>query len=285
MKKIIWFSVLLLPLITCCLDEEQQELDRIGVVVTILPQAEFVEKIGGEKVQVAVMVPPGASPHTYEPTPSQLQAVSTAKVYAKVGSGVEFELAWMDKIIDANKDILVVDCSQGIELIHMGGNEEGKGYDPHIWLSPKNAEIMVETIYKGLIQVDPSNQEYYEQNKNAYRKELETLDETISQALSEISTKKIMVLHPAWGYFCREYGLEQIPIEAEGKEPTPQGIIYLIEQAREYNIRIIFASPQFSTESADVIAREIGGTVVLLDPLAKSYVSTMLKAAEAFEEV
>jgi zinc transport system substrate-binding protein len=285
MKKIIWFSVLLLPLITCCLDEEQQELDRIGVVVTILPQAEFVEKIGGEKVQVAVMVPPGASPHTYEPTPSQLQAVSTAKVYAKVGSGVEFELAWMDKIIDANRNILVVDCSQGIELIHMGGNEEGKGYDPHIWLSPKNAEIMVETIYKGLIQVDPSNQEYYEQNKNAYRKELETLDETISQALSEISTKKIMVLHPAWGYFCREYGLEQIPIEAEGKEPTPQGIIYLIEQAREYNIRIIFASPQFSTESADVIAREIGGTVVLLDPLAKSYVSTMLKAAEAFEEV
>ena len=250
--------------------------NKIGVVVTILPQAEFVERIGGDKVKVTVMVPPGASPHTYEPTPSQLKEVSNAKMYAKVGSGIEFELAWMDKILSVNKKMLVVDCSKGIELIDN---------DPHIWLSPKNAKIMVENIYQGLVQVDPANQEYYARNKEKYLQELDKLDNEIARALSGRENRKIMVYHPAWTYFAREYGLEQIPIEKEGKEPTPQGIASLIRQARENNITVIFASPQFSTKTADVIAKEIDGRVVLISPLEKNYLENMRKVAKAFKEV
>jgi len=250
--------------------------NKIGVVVTILPQAEFVERIGGDKVRVTVMVPPGASPHTYEPTPSQLKEVSNAKMYAKVGSGIEFELAWMDKILSVNKKMLVVDCSNGIELIDN---------DPHIWLSPKNAKIMVENIYRGLVQIDPANREYYARNKEKYLQELDKLDNEIARALSGRENRKIMVYHPAWTYFARDYGLEQIPIEREGKEPTPQGIANLIKQARENNITVIFASPQFSTKTADVIAKEINGKVVLINPLEKNYLENMRKVAKAFKEV
>jgi len=275
------------------LQTEKEISKRIGVVVSILPQAEFAEKVGGDKVQVTVMVPLGASPHTYEPTPSQLKEVSKAKMYAKVGSGVEFELTWMDKIISVNREMLVVDCSKGIELIgeehgHEGEHHEHKeehkhhGADPHIWLSPKNAKIMVENIYQGLIQIDPPNQEYYARNKEKYLQELDELDNGIVQALSGKKNRKIMVYHPAWAYFARDYGLEQIPIEKEGKEQTPQGIASLIKQAKENNITVIFASPQFSTKSAEVIAKEINGKVVLISPLEKNYLENMRKVAEAF---
>jgi len=279
-KRILLFGAILVAVCLIgayLLIPQTEKVDnKIGVVVSILPQAEFVEGIGGDKVKVTVMVPLGASPHTYEPIPSQLKEVSKAKMYAKVGSGVEFELAWIDKIISVNKEMLVVDCSKGIELIEN---------DPHIWLSPKNAKIMVENIYQGLIQINPANQEYYARNKEKYLQELDKLDNEIAQALSEKKNRKIMVYHPAWAYFARDYGLEQIPIEKEGKEPTPQGIASLIKQARENNITVIFASPQFSTKTADVIAKEINGKVVLISPLEKNYLENMRKVTEAFVEV
>lgn len=308
MKKIV--GVFLCVVLASCVTQQSEPDEKIRVVVTILPQAEFVEKVGGDTVQVVVMVPPGASPHTYEPTPGQLTDVSKARMYVKVGSGIEFELAWMDRIVEMNKDMVVIDCSQGIEFIRMeyGHEDENadenkskdekdeekenehekeheKGYDPHIWLSPKNAVMMVETIYNGLIHIAPANKDYYTKNKKAYIKELKTLDKDITQALSNLNPRKIMVYHPSWAYFCRDYGLEQIPIEKEGKEPTPQRITQVITQAKHDRITIIFASPQVSTQSAEVIAQEIGGKVVLLDPLAKEYSRNMRKVAEAFAEV
>jgi len=292
----ILVAICLISACTYIASQTDKEIDKkIVVVVSILPQVEFVERIGGERVKVIVMVPPGASPHTYEPTPSQLKEVSKAKMYAKVGSGIEFEIAWMDKIISVNKEMLVVDCSKGIELIREYGHEgkyreheeehEHHGIDPHIWLSPKNAKIMVENIYQGLIQIDPINIEYYARNKEKYLQELEELDKEIAKVLSGKKNRKILVYHPAWAYFCKDYELEQIPIEKGGKEPTPQGIANLIKQAKENNITVIFASPQFSTKSAEVIAKEIGGEVVLIDPLEKNYLENMRKVAEAFAKV
>jgi len=255
--------------------------EEIGVVVTIPPQREFVESVGGDKVKVTVLVGPGANPHTYEPKPSQLAALAEAEMYVKVGSGVEFELAWMDKIISLNKDMLVVDCSDGVELLTL----EGQGSpDPHIWLSPRNAKIMVENIYAGLVELDPANQQYYAQNKEEYLQELDRLDEDIVQSLSGVSNRKFLVYHPAWAYFARDYNLEQIPIEKEGKEPTPQGIANLVEQAKENGIKVIFASPEFNTASARVIANEIGGEVVLIDPLGENYLENMRQAGEALAE-
>jgi zinc transport system substrate-binding protein len=256
---------------------------KLGVAVTILPQAEFVENIGGDKVDVTVMVPPGASPHTYEPTPSQMAELSRASMYAKVGSGVEFELTWMDKLIAQNKDMLVVDCSKGVQLQEMtaGDEDEPAGtMDPHIWMSPKNAQIMVRNIADGLIQVDPTNRDYYEQNRDAYIQKLEQLDGDIFNSLAPIKNRIFMVYHPAFGYFASEYGLTMLTVEAEGKEPTPVGLQHLIEQAQKYNIHVVFAEPQFNPQSARVIAEAIDGKVILIDALAKDYIENLRTLTE-----
>ena len=256
--------------------------DKIGVIVTLLPQAEFVESIGGDKVDVTVMIPPGASPHTYEPTPSQMAALSRAELYAKVGSGVEFELTWMDKLIAQNEDILVVDCSQGVQRQEMIAAEEHEhgAMDPHIWMSPQNAQIMVRNIADGLIQVDPDNHAYYEQNRDTYLEELAQLDQEIREDLSGVQNRVFMVYHPAFGYFATEYDLTMLPIEDEGKEPTPAGLQHLIEQAIEHDIHVVFAEPQFNPQSAEVIADAIDGRVVLTDPLARDYIENLRTLAE-----
>ena len=267
-KAISIISVLMMAVavlvISCA--PKTEPIERVGVVVTILPQAEFVQSVGGEKVDVTIMVPMGQSPHTYAPTFSQLAAVKQAKVYIKVGSGVEFELVHMDKIVEANEDMLVVDCSQGIELMEK---------DPHIWLSPRNAKIMVENICNGLIQVDPENKEYYIQNKNEYFTKLDDLDEDINNSLEGVTNRSFMVFHPAWGYFARDYNLTQIPVEIEGKTPSPRDVANLIQEAKEHNIKVLFASPQFDVRSAETIAEAIGGRVVFIDSLARNYISNM----------
>ncbi len=269
-------AVTLLALTTSCV-REAEGTKEIGVVVSILPLADFVEKVGAEKVDITVMVPPGASPHTYEPTPSQMVKLTRTKMYVKAGSGIEFELVWMDKLIAANKKMLVVDSSKGITPRETEDleNERGHGMDPHIWLSPLNAQKMVYNIWEGLVQVDPDNKLYYTQNRDAYLQKLDTLDKDIRDSLAKVNNRTFMVFHTAWGYFARDYDLEQLPIEVGGKEPSAQDIINLIEKAKQYRIKVIFASPQFNPESAKVIAKGIGGKVVFIDPLAGDYISNL----------
>ncbi len=274
--------VLLLAAATAvCTGTERQQDGRVVVAVTIPPEQEFVERVGGDHVRVILLVPPGADPHTYEPSPGVLADVAEADMYAVVGSGIEFELAWKDKIAALNPDMLVVDCSRGVDLISTG--EDGHpGTDPHIWVSPRKAKIMVENIREGLVEVDPENADDYRRNADAYLEELDALDAEIAGALAESGVTKIMVYHSSWAYLARDYGLEEVPIEDEGKEPSPQRIEQLITQAKEEHIRVIFASPEHSTRSAEVIADEIGGTVVLVSPLAKDYLENMRYVASAF---
>ncbi len=286
---IVAFTLILalsLLLLAASCTREEATTDRTGVIVTILPQAEFVENVGKEKVIVMVMVPPGASPHTYEPTPGQMKDLARARTYAKVGSGIDFELVWMDKLMAANKRILVVDCSNGVQLNKMvydhnnedtqhDGDHHDDGMDPHIWMSPVNAKIMVRNICDGLLQVDPAGKAYYEANRDTYFQKLTEIDQKIRDGLSGVTNRKFMVFHPAFGYFARDYDLTMIPIEKEGKEPTAEGIARLIEQAKENNIKVVFASPQVNSESAKVIAREIGGKVIFIDSLARNYIENL----------
>lgn len=253
--------------------------DTITVAVTIPPQAEFAEAVGGDRVSVVVMVPPGASPHTYEPTPGQLAEVSRAALYAKVGSGIDFERAWMEEIAGLNPGMQIVDCSEGVELIAGG---EGEGADPHIWTSPRNADVMVANICTGLCSVDPEYCDYYRQNAAAYEENLSALDREIGAAVAGMQNRQILVYHPAWTYFAHDYNLTQVAIEEEGKEPTPQGIQHLIQEAKEKKITVIFAEPEFSTRSAEAIAAEIGGEVVLVSPLERDYIGNMRTVAAAF---
>jgi zinc transport system substrate-binding protein len=252
---------------------EQSDEGDLVVAVSILPQQTFVEKIAGDRVSTIVLIPPGASPATYEPTPGQLKEVSNADMYAIVGSGLPFEKFWLDRIEAVNEDMLIVDCAEGITL---------RPKDPHIWTSPREAKIMVENIYEGLVMVDPDNQEYYFQNKENYVALLDDVDARIGETLADKQGKSFMVYHPAWGYFADAYGLEMIPIEIEGKEPSPRDMQDVIDTAQEKGIKVIFVQAQFSSQNAGAIANEIDGEVVAIDPLSKDYVNNLELIAEAF---
>ncbi|HII03094.1 TPA: zinc ABC transporter solute-binding protein [Methanosarcinaceae archaeon] len=275
--------------------------EPIVVAVSALPQAEFVEKIGGDRVKAVVLIPPGASPVTHEPTPRQLQEVSEARMYAIVGSGLPFEEVWLDKIEAVNSEMLIVDCSKGIELRELAAHNhhdelegesagedaaeheaEHEGLDPHIWTSPANAKVMVENIYEGLVEIDPENEAYYAENRDSYLEELDALDARIRAKLEGHEERNFMVFHPSWGYFAAEYGLTMIPIEIEGKEPSVQDLANLISEAKEKNVKVIFVQAQFSTRSVEAIADEIGGEVVVVDPLAKDYISNMDEVSDIF---
>ena len=264
--------------------------DKIGVLVTIVPQAEMVEYIGGEYVDVTIMVPAGESPHSFEPTPKQMKKVAEAEAYFKVGSGVEFEEVHMDTIIEQNSDLKVYDCSEDISIVsfdeHYGkeGHQEGEhdhgGTDPHIWTSPENFKKMAKVVYDGLVKIDPDHQKEYYSNYQEYISKLDELHTNVSNMLQPYRNESFMVYHPAWGYFGDTYNLKMIAIEDEGKQPGPAGIDAIIKQAKNESINVIFVAPQFDTSSAETIADEIGGNVVFANPLMTNYEETITKLAE-----
>jgi len=249
--------------------------NKMGVAVTILPEADFVRHVGGDRVEVMVMVPPGASPHTYEPRPEQLKQISTARIYFKVGSGMELERNWLEKIRAINPAIKVVDTSKGVTLIDN---------DPHIWNSPANAKIMVMNIRDALAQADPENAEFYINNARVYLRELDALDAYIHSKLDRFDNRAFMICHPAFGYLAAEYKLRQIPVERGGKEPTARVIRDCIDKARRYNLHYVFVAPQFATTECETIAKEIGGETAPMDPLPANYTANMYKIADSLAE-
>ncbi len=261
---------------------------RLSVFVSIMPQKYFVEKIGGEFVNVSVMVQPGASPAIYEPKPAQMVALSKARIYFAVG--VPFEAVWLERIVRADPNLIVVHTQEGIrkrtmrEHRHQERRHDHQIRDPHIWLSPPLVMILARNILDALCRIDPSHCAAYDRNCKQFIIELVELDAEIRKIFAGHGRgKAFMVFHPAWGYFAEAYGLEQIPIEIEGKEPKAAELQYLIEHARQRGIKVIFVQPQFSAKSAKTIARAIGGKVAYADPLALDWAENLRKQAAIFE--
>jgi len=270
--------------------------DKLSVFVTIEPQRYFVRQIGGDFVDCQVMVPPGADAHTYEPKPKQMAALSGARLY--FATGLEFEEANLDKIISINPAIRVVHTDEGIKKMPMsphkhegelheegkGENDEHHGLDPHIWLSPQLVKIQAATILKALCEIDPAHKNQYEANYRNFISRIEQLDAELQILFKGKSGMKFIVFHPAWGYFANSYNLGQVPVEIEGKEPKPAQLMELIEHARENNIKVIFAQPQFSAKSAKIVAREIGGEVIFADPMAYEWFNNLRYVAKKFND-
>ncbi len=278
--------------------------EPLDITVSILPQEYFVEKIGGDRVEVNIMVEPGASPATYEPKPQQMKALSEAEAYVSIG--VPFEKAWMEKIKGANPQILVIDSAQGIKRMEMvahhhhgeaehahedekaageGHDHGAENLDPHIWLSPQLVKVQAENIYQGLVKIEPENEAEYQANLAQFLEEIDQLDRQIQQNLVGVENRQFIVFHPAWGYFARDYDLEQVSIEVGGQEPSTAELGEIVKEAQEENIQVIFAQPEFSTKSAETIAQEIGGKVLLITPLAPDWSNNLLQVSQTFAEV
>lgn len=272
-KIVILVLLLLVPLLCGCVSQDESPSGKVNVVTTIAPLSDFILAVGGDRVEVTVLVPPGAEPHTYEPTPSQMEGVAKADLYVMNGAGLEF---WMDKVLGVNKNMVVIDSSEGAVVLRESADE----LDPHIWVSLRNAAKQVNNICSGLIQVDPENSDYYNKNRDEYLEKLKALDGELNQTFAAKEDKTFIVYHPAWTYFARDYNLVQVPLLENEKEPGPKYLASIIDLAIENNITTIFVEPQYNPKSAEVIAREMKANIQVLDPLGQNYLENMRYAGE-----
>jgi len=320
MRRCIHLAILLSVLTTVTCRPVQAGADesakRLRVFVSILPQAGFVEKVGGDRVEVHVLVGPGQSPATYAATHKQMARLAGADVYFRIG--VPFEEPLLKKIAAVLPELRIVDTRKGIKLRVMEradsrdeehGDQERqgrdehqherrgdqaddkgdkrphgeKGTDPHIWLDPKLVKVQARTICQELIRIDPKHAEHYRKNRKSFEAELDKVDARIARALGPLKGREFFVFHPAYGYFGDAYGLKQVPVEIEGKSPSAKQLVSLIEKAKKANVKVIFVQPQFSTSNAEAVALMIGGAVVPMDPLARDYLANLAAMAGKLE--
>ncbi|MEJ2422875.1 MAG: zinc ABC transporter substrate-binding protein [Candidatus Thiodiazotropha sp.] len=263
--------------------------EPLRVFVSVLPIQNFVEQVGGEWVEVNTLVRPGQSPHNYDPSPQQIAALSLARLYLR--TGVPFEDAWMDRIRSANSAMRVVDLRDGIELFqapvldHDHEHEGHDEFDPHIWTDPVRVIHMAGVIRDNLSDLDPGHREDYQRNHDRFVAALRQLDQEIGGLLKSSKGREFLVFHPSWGYFAQRYGLVQVPIEHQGKEPGARVLTHLIDQARDEDIRVIFVQPQFDQRLAAQVAKAVDGRVIAVDPLALDYIENLRRVAEQFAGV
>ncbi|RJP91598.1 MAG: cation ABC transporter substrate-binding protein [Desulfobacteraceae bacterium] len=288
---------IILTFMTACFQSPAEAAEKIRGVVSILPQKYFVEKIGGSAVEISVMVAPHQNPENFEPLPSQMTALAKTDVYFAIG--VPFEDMWLDKFASSFPDLRIVHTDDGIAKKPMdtqaGTHQPGPAdqahhshhhgaMDPHVWLSPSLVMIQARHIRDALAAIDPARAPDYEANFNRFMTELELLDQKIKNIFATDGKKKeFMVFHPSWGYFADAYGLTQHAIEVEGKDPKAKEVKLLIDYAARHHIRSVFIQPQFSTKQAEIIAREMGARLEILDPLAEDWNENLLRAAAAIQ--
>ena len=242
----------------------------VPVVASIFPLADMVRQVGGEEVDVATLLPPGASPHTFEPTPLQMRAVAGARVFVQIGAGLD---TWATKLLSAGRgDLRLVTVTDGVQLL---GSVEGPAdpahrLDPHVWLDPVVVrDHVVPLIVDALAAVAPDRRAVFEAQAAQFHDRLTRLDSDIRTTLAPLPNKRYIAFHSAWRYFGLRYGLEEVAVvEAfPGKEPSAQEIAAVVKKARAAQVRAILVEPQFPPRIAEQIAHEFGGHTALVDPI------------------
>lgn len=286
MAALLAIGLSVLGVLSCKHKSSVSTSGKLKVVVTIPPLADFVHEVGGDRVEVTNLLPPGASPHTFEPTPSQARAAAEADLVVRIGLDADH---WIDGLLPSNVPVITAAELEGIELIYEGQSHEHEGANPHVWLDPAYAKLISSAIASELAKLDPAGKAEYEKNLSGYLAGLDSLDAKIRSAVKGFGSKAYVSFHPAWVYFARRYGLQRVAVIAEspGKEPTPRHLAEVIEAVRKSGAKAVFAEPQLSPKAAQVIAREAGVEVLFLDPLGRqkeSYVELMTRNLEALSE-
>jgi len=238
------------------------------ILVTFYPIYQFTKAVGKEKIDISIIIPPGIEPHDWEPTIQDIQKMKDADMIVINGAGLE---SWIIKITSVNPDVMIVDTSNDIPLLERDSNGFDKSAkDPHIWLDPVLAKKQVQNIADGLIKLDPRNTKYYQQNANAYKLKLDTLDKEIKTDLSTCDKKDFLAFHDAFSYFSQEYGLHQHTIVGgldPQTEPTAQTLQQITKDAQSLELNVIFTEEAVNPQISQVIADEIHGKVMVLSPL------------------
>lgn len=280
MRKKIALFIFILPILA---------LAKPIVSTTIMPTKFFIEQIAGDEIEVNVMVPSSADPHTYEPKPSQMKKLENSDLYFEVG--VEFDEIWLKKIASDFKSVKFIKTQNGVEKIPMTHHEhehhehgdkkhEHGTLDPHIWLDPILVKTQSKNILNALCEKYVEKCEKFSANQAEFEKKIDELDNFAKENLSNLKNNKFIVYHPSWGYFANRYNLKQIAIEIEGKEPKPADLAKLIEEAKEENAKVIFVAPQFSKKAAEQIATQSNASVVEINHLSDDWLNEMKKTIE-----
>lgn len=289
--------------VLACRDSRKVESGKVEAVVTVLPHQWLVEQVGGEHVAVTTMVRPGESAEMYQPTDAQISQVMAANVYFRTGMPLEEGPGF--QAIRRSGKVRVVDLRDGVALremqqhshheeedghdhdhgdAHDHASESPMGKDPHIWLSPKLLKVQAKTAADALSEVDPAHREDYQRNLAALVERLDELDQQIRETLKSHRDKAFFVFHPAWGYFADEYGLRQIAIETEGKEPSDRELTALQQQARQEGVKVIFIQQQTAGGSAKAIAQAVGARTEYLHDLPEDLPESLLRTARLLAE-
>ena len=269
--------------LSACKPSAQSE-QKPTITVTLEPLRYFTEAIADDQYQVVSMVPKGSSPETYDPTPQQLVALNKSQAYFRIGH-IGFEQTWMDRLASNSPQLKFYDTSEGIDLIRTAGHQHGdhyhaSGVEPHVWNSANNAIILAENIYQALCELDASHQSYYKERLDSLKQTIQQTDQTIRKLLQK-ADRTFLIYHPALSYFARDYGLKQVSIEEEGKEPSPAQLKTLIETCRKENIHVIFVQQEFDIRNARLIADELGVTIIPINPLSYDWPTEMINVAKA----
>ncbi len=283
MRRIVLYTLIFVLFVACSRNEP--ELDKGLLSVSILPQKYFIEQIAGELYKVNVLIPPGANPASYEPVPQQITRLEKSVAYFMTGH-IGFEYSWMDKISASNPEMVLFDLSQGIELIRgddfvLTDHGHPGGVDPHTWVSPKRVKIIAENIYRAMVEIDPDHEEFFRANYIRFRKDLDSLDLTIELMLKDFEGRSFIIFHPALTYLAADYGIEQVAIEWEGKEPSPGYLMELIDHAKKENMNIVFVQEQFDMDNARAVADELDGKIVRINPLDEDWKASVLQIVNA----
>jgi len=282
MKKIILILSIAAVLFSCNSSKTKKtDSGKKVITVSILPQKTFVEKIVGDDFEVNVLIPSGASPAAYTLLPSQLKDISKSIVWFRMGY-IGFEYSWKEKIEQANTNMLVVDLSEGLDLIAEENEQHGDhihmdGVDPHIWMSPILVKQIAKRITEVVSDLNPGKEAVYNANYTKFANEIDDLHLHIKSTLKEFEGEKIIMYHPSLSYYVRDYGLVQYALEPGGKETTPQHMASIVDIANEENIRIIYIQSEFDREHARVFAEEIKGEVIQVWPLNPEWEENLLE--------
>jgi zinc transport system substrate-binding protein len=289
---IIITAALALLLAVSCASEQPEQEQNLTVAVSILPQKSFVERIAGDLVDTVVMVPPGQSPTTYEPTTGQLQQLSNSAVFFTIG--VPFEQSFIPLLKQNLPELRITATDTSTpkrRFVTSHAHEEDEqehedgAIDPHIWMSPISVISQAEIMAEELAEIDPEHAQEYYDNLESFTAELEQLDQELSQLLSPLAGETLLVYHPAFGYFADRYGLKQKAVETGGKEPSARQLEQLVEEAREEEVSVIFVQPEFDASSARVIADAVGAEVVIIGSLEENYVENLRSLAQKLKEL
>jgi zinc transport system substrate-binding protein len=290
MKKIPVSFLAILFLVTSC-GAPSARNDRKVITVTIPPFAWFVQGIAGDDFDVSVMLPPGADHHIWEPLPAQMRSLAGSAAFIMDGQ-LGFELSWMGRFREINPGMKILDLSKNIDLISGGDAGDSEDYsdheghlhagpDPHYWMSPKSAYVIAENISDFLTGLNPQSAVKYRANLDTLDRVISRVDSALRVAVASASPKTFMIYHPALGYLARDYGLQQVTFEDEGKSPSPARMKELIDIAGEKGIKIIFIQAEYDVRNARSLSSETGARLVVINPMNRDWPSAVMEVADA----